>query len=408
MSGFHPFAGKAFFSLFSRREQEKGCNDPLKASIVKSKNQMTAIIILNWNGAKDTMQCLASLFRARQSGQCPFLWMVVDNGSSDNSVEKIKSWLGKQGEAFVELQEGESLVSEPRPTCGILYRLSENYGFAKGNNLGIELLERYFAGSNPEAAADVLAEGSAAKPADASRMRSPAYYLLLNNDTEVEPDFLFRLEEFAASHPEYAALTPQIRYGKPSRQIWNCGGRVRWGFRKYHYLKQDYSRIKEKDFISINLITGCALFFKRELLGNPDAWMGRPMPEGRFPHVFTERFFFGEEDFDFSLRMQAEGRKMACVLSSVIFHNQGATQGGLKRLGRARIFYLCRFIDVRQHWGMGLKYVLWKFLYLPYVAVVLHRIGASWGTACSLARNIGKEAGRMEGVSKEIFLEYIR
>ena len=104
---------------------------------------MTAIIILNWNGAKDTMQCLASLFRARQSGQCPFLWMVVDNGSSDNSVEKIKSWLGKQGEAFVELKEGESLVSEPRPTCGILYRLSENYGFSYNYVNLLHTLYRY-------------------------------------------------------------------------------------------------------------------------------------------------------------------------------------------------------------------------------------------------------------------------
>ena len=358
---------------------------------------MTAIIILNWNGAKDTVKCLASLFEARQS---PFWWMVVDNGSSDGSVEEIRLWLESRGEDFTEIREGGSL-GEPLPGSsfgpkGILYRLSENYGFAKGNNLGIELIERCFAGGA------ALSEPVPGKPVACG---PPDNYLLLNNDTEVEPDFLARLESFASSHPEYAALTPQIRYGKPSRQIWNCGGRMRWGFRKYYYLRQDYSGIREKGFIPVNLVTGCALFFRRELLGNPDAWMGKPMPEGRSPHIFTERFFFGEEDFDFSLRMQAEGRRMACVLDSVIYHNQGSTQGGLKRIGRARIFYLCRFIDVRQHWRSGLKYAVWKSLYLPYVAMVFHRIGVSWADACTMAKAVGKDAGRMESVSKEDFLQ---
>lgn len=347
---------------------------------------MTAIIVLNWNGAKDTLLCLASLFALKQP---PYLWMVVDNGSSDSSVAEIEAWLERERKAFAEVREAEDLQAAPDPACGILYRLSENYGFAKGNNLGIELLERYFS-QHPGTENQV------------------SHYLLLNNDTEVEPDFLVRLENFAAVHPEYAALTPQIRYGRPSPLIWNCGGRMRWGFRKYHYLKQDYRRIKEKDFIPINLITGCALFFKRELLGNPDAWMGRPMEDGRYPRIFTERFFFGEEDFDFSLRMQAEGKKMACVLSSIIFHNQGATQSGLKRIGRAQVFYLCRFIDVRQHWRSGLKYAFWKGLYLPYVAMVFHRIGLPWTSAWKMAKSIGKAAGRMDGVSKAVFLECVR
>jgi len=53
-----------------------------------------AIIILNWNGWKDTIECLESVFRNTYSN---YQVIVVDNGSTDGSIEKIKAWTeGKQ------------------------------------------------------------------------------------------------------------------------------------------------------------------------------------------------------------------------------------------------------------------------------------------------------------------------
>ena len=48
----------------------------------------TAIILLNWNGAADTIDCLESLAQAKGS----FFVVVVDNDSHDDSVERLRAW----------------------------------------------------------------------------------------------------------------------------------------------------------------------------------------------------------------------------------------------------------------------------------------------------------------------------
>ena len=330
---------------------------------------MTAIILLNWNGYKDTVECLASLFACAKQD---FVWVVVYNGSENESVQEITSFLNNSGKDFSVVKQGETPSSPLRAGQGIVYCLKENYGFAKGNNLGIALVEQLAAN-----------EGSS----------KPSHYLLLNNDTLVEPDFLEKLETFVREHPQYVALTPQIRYAEPRNRVWNCGGRLFFGLRKYYYLDQDYTTIKQKEYIKINLITGCALFAKRELLGS----------EG----LLTNRFFFGEEDFDFSLRMQEQGKKMACVLNSVIYHKLGASRDVKKKIKFTYLHYLSRFIDVRQHWNNPLKYAVWKTLYFPYIVRVFCRAGAGFGQAVALTFGVARRARNAQGVSQQDFLSYL-
>ncbi|MEJ2627167.1 MAG: glycosyltransferase, partial [bacterium] len=49
-----------------------------------------AIIILNWNGWQDTIECLESLFKETWQ---QFSVVIIDNGSKDNSLKKIISWI---------------------------------------------------------------------------------------------------------------------------------------------------------------------------------------------------------------------------------------------------------------------------------------------------------------------------
>lgn len=348
---------------------------------------MIAVVILNWNGASDTIACLDSLHRM------PFrdyFWMVADNGSSDGSLQSISRYLHEKGRVFYTVEEGDavSAVAGCKAGEGVLFRLRENYGFAKGNNKGIAFFEKC------RACGGIL-QGEI------------SHYLLLNNDTEVDSGFLSHLVSFACAHPEYAALTPQIRYGNPKDRVWNCGGRMFFGFRKYRYGEKDVSSIRRKGHLEINLITGCALFVKRDLVGNPDAWMKKAgtVPE---PGLLTERFFFGEEDFDFSLRMQEEGKRMACVLDSVIYHKHGATQNGFAKTGRIYVHYLNRFIDVRQHWHGGMRFRFWKSLYVPYIVLVFHKYGNSWKRSWIFAKGICRESQVLEGVDRDRFLSCLK
>lgn len=301
---------------------------------------MTAIIILNWNGADDTLACLESL--AAAAGE--FVVYVVDNGSADDSVSRIQSWIDEHREVDVRL------VS-----------LDRNYGFAKGNNMGLK-------------AASKLA---------------PDNYLLLNNDTEVTPDFLVRLQEFSARHPQYRVLTPKINYYYDKQKIWNCGGRLFFGFRKYFYAGCPDSAVKEKGHIDISFVTGCALFFYPELLNEHG-------------HLLTERFFFGEEDFEFSMRMQKGNIRVACVLDSLIYHKVGASGNRMHRPGKLYLHYLNRFIDVRLH-KSALFYTFWKILNLPLCLRHFYMVNSSLGLAWRMMCRLLADAGRKDRVTRDDF-----
>ena len=143
---------------------------------------MTAIILINWNGADDTIACLRSLDRA----QGDFRVVVADNGSTDDSIERISKCLSEL-----------SLESDLLP-------LGQNWGFAVGNNKGIEYARRY----NPDS------------------------YMLLNNDTEVEPDFLIRIEKQRRQCADIKIFGPLILYWSDRERIWSCGGKLTFGSRK--------------------------------------------------------------------------------------------------------------------------------------------------------------------------------
>lgn len=305
---------------------------------------MTAIIILNWNNANDTIHCLSSLTKADGD----FRVYVVDNGSTDDSLQRINDWIGKNGCISVNIVP-----------------LDTNYGFAKGNNKGIAY----------------------------ARKHNPDYFLLLNNDTEVKPDFLTKLFEFKQRHPEYSVLTPKIYFFADKTKIWNCGGKLSMGFRKYFYAGQDDDAIKESEYIPISFVTGCALFFPAELLD----------VEGR---LLTERFFFGEEDFEFSMRMNSQGIKMACVLNSVIYHKVGASASRMSGLGKIYLHYLNRFIDIRLH-NSALFYALWSLVNIPLCMRHFYRSSRSLVRSIKLTSHLLSDARRKDGVSQSDFVALV-
>ena len=320
----------------------------------------TAIIVLNWKGADVTIDCLRSLVEADGD----FFVIVADNGSGDGSVEKISSWLSSSGVQYKTVVEGE----EAGVTCNsgemLLYALSRNYGFARGNNMGIHL----------------------------AMQSLPDNVLLLNNDTEVCKDFLVRLCDFRSAHPEFPVLTPLINFYSDKQRVWNAGGRLRYGFRSYYYAGCSPDCIVEKEYKEISFVTGCALFVPVSLLDEKN-------------RLLTERFFFGEEDFEFSIRMEKSGIKMACVLGSLIYHKVGTSLNKQQNTpGKVYIHYLNRFIDVRQCYS-PLFVVLWRAFYLPYIVYLLHRKGCTCKEIFSFIKRLYSESRVKEEVTYQDFIK---
>jgi GT2 family glycosyltransferase len=132
------------------------------------------IVVLNWNGAQDTIACLGSLSGALEPS---IAVLVVDNGSTDGSHDRIL-------EAF----PGTEIVRLPR-----------NLGYAGGNNAGFRR---------------VLETGA-------------GMVVFLNNDTIADRNFCTPLIELLEKNPEAGIAVPKICYLDNPGKIWYAGGEVR-------------------------------------------------------------------------------------------------------------------------------------------------------------------------------------
>lgn len=334
-----------------------------------------AVIVLNWNGWRDTVECADSLLAMNY----PRLRLIiVDNGSTDDSVGRLRDWAN--GPAAVSLVEYDAAQAEQggvkeREASGtskavILIRAGENLGFAKGNNLGA----RY-----------ALAHG-------------PEFIWLLNNDTIVQPDTLEKLSDFLVDQPEYAAVTGQTRYYGDRERIWNCGGQLTWyGTRRYEFRHAPAGSAPKTGARRITFMTGCAPLFRASVLSE----LG----------LLPTRFFFGEEDFELSHAMLAKGRPMACLYDALIYHKVSSSANLASKdnaLGMVYVHYLCRLINLRGHWPAPVWH-LWRLAYLPYILFLSWRackptLGELLGFAASLLR----ESSQRAGVDRDAFQEALK
>jgi GT2 family glycosyltransferase len=179
------------------------------------KSPKVSIIILNWNGLEDTIECLESLKKVTYAN---YETIVVDNRSDGDDVRILRERFGD----YIHVIDND-----------------KNYGFAEGNNIGM----RY-----------VLKRGT-------------DYVLLLNNDTTVAPDFLDEMIRVGESDEKIGVLGPKIYlYDKPN-VIWEAGGKINWWLGAIVVLGEkqvdvgQYDKVAERD-----LLSGAALLIKANLL----------------------------------------------------------------------------------------------------------------------------------------------
>jgi len=337
-------------------------------------NEHIYIIILNWNGAKDTVECLASV---KTNAYENFTIVLVDNGSDKGDLEELRTWCRQAFRQIAfydkdvarrggdESCEGR-LQSEPSAGRLVFIECGENLGFAAGNNVGLQYVLR----------------------------RGGSHALLLNNDTVITPHSIRLLADFLRVHPEYVAVVPQIRYFAPNNRVWNCGGRITWyGNRRYRYAGTDISRVPVGGFERITFVTGCALLFRPRVSG-----------------LLTERFFFGEEDLEFSFRQRRDRRPMACCYSSVVYHKVGASVERTKPspAGTLYLFYAARLINNR-HYSSPLMFGVKMLLHLAYCAPMARvRYKLSLRQIGFILVTLLEEVFRKDGIDKQYWLRYLR
>lgn len=177
------------------------------------KNSKILIVILNWNGKKDTLVCLSSLQKLTYPS---YQVLVVDNGSTDDSVD-----------AF-------------RPLGVEILETGKNLGYAGGNNAGIEWgLKRDF-----------------------------NLFFILNNDTEVAPDILERFVEGFAKEPTAGILGGKIFLMDQRTRFDHFGGI--WNSEKANFDLIGQKELEDgkrwQEMFEIEYVCGAALMVKREVL----------------------------------------------------------------------------------------------------------------------------------------------
>ncbi len=226
-------------------------------------NPKVAFIILNWNGWEDTIECLESIY---QIAYTFYDIILVDNGSKDDSIQKIKNYAEgkikiKSGffqyspenkpiyvqEYYKRDVESSTSVKETikTPVSGrnlFLIKNDDNYGFAEGNNIGIR-----FALNN----------------------LNSDYILLLNNDTVVDPYFLNELISIAESNSHIGVLGPTVYEYKSPQEIQSAGAKIYWNKGEVINLTSHENKSRESKYPSepedVDCVIGCALLAKNEL-----------------------------------------------------------------------------------------------------------------------------------------------
>jgi hypothetical protein len=175
---------------------------------------LVCIILVNWNGKDDTLECLASL---RRQTYVPHRILVVDNASRDGSAQAIRS-----------------LYPEAE-----LLELPENRRFAGGNNAGIRR------------ALEAGAE----------------YVLLLNNDTTADGDMVRNLVRAIRSQPGAGIVAPKISYHDTPGLLWYAGGVISfWTGTMRHVGIREEDRGQHDTPGETGYASGCCLLVSREVI----------------------------------------------------------------------------------------------------------------------------------------------
>lgn len=229
-----------------------------------------AIVVLNYNGYKDTIQCIKSI---KKSNNSPHI-IIVDNASSDDSVEKINS-------AFSDVELIESKY---------------NLGYAGGNNLGIKR---------------------------ALKIGAKVIHVL-NNDTTVDHESLSFAYDFVKSTRKISSGKIYYTKGREFHEnqkgrgdvLWYAGGEVDWTTGLAVHRGVDEPDIGQYDSIEkTEFITGC--------------YFAAPSEAFETIGLFDENFFLYLEDADFSLRARDSGFETYYNPNIVIrHHNASSTISG--------------------------------------------------------------------------------
>lgn len=280
---------------------------------MKNTGPRVCIVLVNYKTWRDTAECMESLMKSKYGN---FQIVVVENGSEDDSMEKLTAWAEGR-----ELMHGAgdfslSALSTPPATKPLEFAVcpaersatleagtvhgglpllyienARNAGFAGGNNIGL----RYALHNTFD------------------------YVWLLNNDTVTDPDALDALVDFARKAEKegkkYGIIGSKLLlYHKP-QILQGLGAR----FNRYSG-KSKIIGAREQDLgqydnmpLEMNYVIGASMFVPKAFLEDVG--------------LMSESYFLYNEENDWSARGRLRGWSVGTAVASKVYHKQGTSTG---------------------------------------------------------------------------------
>jgi len=296
-----------------------GPTDQLPAHPQLPQTPLLSVIIPNWNGAHHLPTCLESL---RRQTYTHFEVIVVDNASTDGS---------------------QALLARDYPAVQVV-ALAQNLGFAGGVNAGI-------------------------------RAARGELIVLLNNDTEADPNWLAELVRALQAHPEAGLAASKLRLFDRRDVLHSAGDLYRLdGIPDSRGVWQrDDGRFDNDRWV----FSGCggAVAYRRSMLDE----IG----------LFDPDFYFNLEDVDLAWRAQLAGYRCIFAPAAIVYHKVSATGGGV-----VSSFYTGRntiWVIAKNYPGSLLRRY-WPRIVAAQIHIAWEALRA-WRGAAARARLRGQMAG---------------
>lgn len=249
---------------------------------------MVYIILVNYNGAEDTIECVRSI---KMSEMMDYHIVVVDNASTDDSIHRL-----------VTIYDNDKKVT--------ILESDKNLGFSGGNNLGIRLALEH--------------------QADA--------VLLLNNDTVVDKEFLNQLVMFDKKNKGPVFLTGKIMYYMEPSKVWYAGGGYSWyKGTTYHYMHNQQETLNDQ-VQKVQFACGCLTYINKAALDKVG--------------LMPEEYFLYSEDLAYSLEARNNEIPIFYIPTCKIYHKVSSSTKKISELSSYYIIRNRFYIIKKYHHGI--------------------------------------------------------
>lgn len=333
-----------------------GCRDQpacWRSVLQNESNLRTYIILVNWNGWQDTLDCVLSLLRSVEDR---FTIFICDNGSTNDSCLNIDAWginsvnyksnsnknyitdNAIQEFSYITLEKSDlrpgilENVASRKSREVVLLKIGENKGFAAGCNWGIKF---------------------------ALEDKSCDFVWLLNNDTEVEVTSLSSYRAYMHDNPAVGIAGAVVLYHHNPTLIQTLGGGIYNRFLGTQkaicegFVYDEKQVLESRVLERMSFVYGASMFVRREFIDE----IG----------LLSEDYFIYFEESDWVERLKVSGWKMGFSTSSIIYHKEGASIGGNSRKPKEKS-QLADYYSIRSRILFAKRYNK-KWLWLVYCGV---------------------------------------